>query len=156
MANSELLWESDDRFANSFDYLQGVDTDVAGHLGVRAREKHYLNAPILIADLNQDGRPEVIVNKNIAGLFGRDLFKLNFFGKSELYSYSWNGLTLVENWHTPAFQGMTTAYEVADLGGSGKKDLLVVLVTSPGTAIWENANSKLIVYPIASAGEKKN
>jgi hypothetical protein len=113
------------------------------------REKMFLNAPILIADLNNDGRPEVIANRNVAGIFGRDLLNLNFFGKSELYSFSWNGITMVEDWHTPAFQGMTTAYEVADLNNDGQQELVVVLVTSSGNAIWSEGKSKVVVYPIA-------
>jgi hypothetical protein len=118
--------------------------------GGAAREKLFLNAPILIADLSRDGRLEVIANKNVAGIFGRDLLNLNFFGKSELYSFTWNGITMVEDWHTPAFQGMTTAYELADLNNDGQEELVVVLVTSPGTSIWSEGKSKVVVYPIAA------
>jgi TolB-like protein len=148
-SDGELLWLGDDRYAASFDYIQGPERDPSLRGGGAGREKFFLNAPILIADLNQDGRPEVIANKNVAGIFGRDILNLNFFGKSELYSFSWNGITMVENWHTPAFQGMTTAYEVADLNNDGQLALVVVLVTSPGTAIWSEGKSKVVVYPIA-------
>jgi hypothetical protein len=153
-ASGEKLWESSDRFAASFDYLQGADDDpTQSRPGREYREKVYLNGPILIADLNQDGRPEVIVNKNIGVL--RSFVKINFFGSSELHSLSWNGLTLVENWHTPAFDGMTTAYHLADLNGDGRPELLVSLVSNPGDKIWEKAKSKVVVYPIASGGKEK-
>jgi TolB-like protein len=149
-SDGELLWLSDDRYAASFDYVPGGQRDTTPGGKDAGREKFFLNAPILIGDLNSDGRPEVIANKNVSGVFGRDILNLNFFGKSELYSFSWNGITMVENWHTPSFQGMTTAYEVADLKGDGQKELVVVLVTSTGTAIWEQGKSKVVVYPIAS------
>jgi TolB-like protein len=150
-SDGELLWLGDDRYAASFDFMAGglIDRRDSG------REKVFLNAPILIADLNKDGRPEVIANKNVGGSLTRDIFNLNFFGKSELCSFSWNGITMVENWHTPSFQGMTTAYELADLKGDGRKDLVVVLVTSPGTAVWSEAKSKVVVYPIASPTPEK-
>jgi TolB-like protein len=153
-ASGEKLWASTDRFAASFDYLQGADNDpTQSRPGREFREKVYLNGPILIADLNQDGRAEVIVNKNIGVL--RSFVKINFFGNSELHSLSWNGLTMVENWHTPAFDGMTTAYHLADLNGDGGPELLVALVSNPGTAIWEKAKSRVVVYPIASGGKEK-
>jgi len=149
-SDGELLWLADDRFAASFDYMPGPERDPSLRGGTGAREKVFLNAPILLADLNNDGRPEVIANKNVAGVFARDILNLNFFGKSELYSFSWNGITMVEDWHTPAFQGMTTAYQVADLNNDGQQELVVVLVTSSGTAIWSEGKSKVVVYPIAA------
>jgi hypothetical protein len=153
-ASGEKLWDSIDRFAASFDYLKGADTDIAvSRPGREVRKKVYLNAPILIADLNQDGRPEVIVNKNVGAL--RSIIDINFFGKSEVYSLSWNGLTIVENWHTPAFDGMTTAYNLADLNGDGGSELLVALVSNPGTEVWAKAKSRVVVYPIAGGGKEK-
>jgi TolB-like protein len=152
--NEETLWESNDQFAASFDYLKGIETSPAARLGVEEREKIYLNAPIVIADLNGDQRPEVLVNKNITGLLGgRSFINVNFFGQSELYSLSWNGLTMVEDWHTPNFPGMTTAYQVADLNGDGAPELLVALVSDPGTAVWKKAKSKVVAYPIATGGK---
>jgi TolB-like protein len=145
-SDGELLWLADERYAASFDFMAGGLRDRRDS----GREKFFLNAPVLIADLNKDGLPEVIANKNVESIFGRDTLNLNFFGKSQLYSFSWNGITMVENWHTPSFPGMTTAYAVADLKGDGRKELVVVLVTSTGSAIWSEAKSKVVVYPIAS------
>jgi hypothetical protein len=155
-SDGEKLWEGQGIYGASFDYLhgKGLETDAAGWTKGRDQEileKIYLNAPILTADLNQDGRIEVIINKNSSQLgLARNLMNINFFGTSELYSFSWNGLTLAENWHTPAFDGMSTAYEVADLNGDGQTELLVVLVSDPGEAIWKTAKSTLVVYPIAA------
>jgi TolB-like protein len=154
VTSEETLWESNDQFAASFDYLKGIETSPAARLGVEEREKWYLNAPILVTDLNGDQRPEVLVNKNITGLLGgRSVININFFGQSELYSLSWNGLTMVENWHTPAFPGMTTAYQVADLNGDGVPELLVALVSDPGTTVWNKAKSKVVAYPIVTGGK---
>ena len=151
----DRLWESEDRFAASFDYMKGEIFDTTLKGTAETRTKIYLNAPILIADLNKDERPEVIINKNISGLLGRTFVDINFFGKSELYSMSWNGLAMVTDWHTPAFQGMTTAYDLADMNGDGGPELLVALVNSPGTDIWSKANSKVVMYQIASPEKKK-
>ena len=164
----DRLWESADRFAASFDYMLGAefDTTLRGSIDshvtaqsrgntVTTREKVYLSAPILIADLDGDERPEAIVNKNISGLLGRGFIDINFFGKSELNSLSWNGLAMLANWHTPAFQGMSTAYGVADMNGDGGQELLVALVSSPGTAIWKSAKSKVVMYPIAPPEKKE-
>ncbi len=171
-STGDMLWQSDDRFAASFDFMQGVQFDPTLRSAVdtnvtalqsrsstaNVREKVFLNAPILVADLNRDERPEVIVNKNISGLLGRKFLDINFFGKSELYSMSWNGMSMATDWHTPAFQGMTTAYELADMNGDGGPELLVALVNSPGTAIWQKAKSKVVVYPIAApqAGQEES
>ena len=153
--NDEILWEGNDQYAASFDYLKGIETSPAARLGVEEREKIYLNAPIVIADLNGDQRPEVLVNKNIPGLLGgRSIINVNFFGQSELYSLTWNGLTMMEDWHTPKFPGMTTAYQVADLNGDGAPELLVALVSDPGTAVWKKAKSRVVAYPIVTAGKK--
>jgi TolB-like protein len=153
-SDDQTLWESNDQFAASFDYLKGIETSPAARLGVEEREKVYLNAPILIADLNGDQRPEVLVNKNNTGLLGgRSFINVNFFGESELYSLTWNGLTMMENWHTPKFPGMTTAYQVADVNGDGAPELLVALVSDPGTAVWKKAKSKVVAYPIATGNK---
>ena len=61
---------------------------------------------------------------------------------------------MVENWHTPAFSGMTTAYQVADLNGDGAPELLVALVSDPGTTVWKKAKSKVVAYPIATGGKR--
>ena len=61
---------------------------------------------------------------------------------------------MMENWHTPKFPGMTTAYQVADLNGDGTSELLMALVSDPGSAVWKKAKSKVVAYPIATGSKK--
>lgn len=78
------------------------------------------------ADLDNDGKPELITGKRFRAHNGKDPGENDEVG---LYYFKWNGTAFIKNKiaYGPAGEGKGTGiyFAVADLVGSGKKDLIV-------------------------------
>lgn len=117
---NELLWVSDRSFGGSKVYLGPSPGDA-----VNRRDKNKLTVDenadrqlifvpgrLVVADLDKDGRQEIIVNENIMPAFGFfDKPLVSFFNKLRTYKegmvvgLAWNGSAMNELWRTGKFRG---------------------------------------------------
>jgi TolB-like protein len=123
----ETIWKSDERFGGSdkffekdFEGVQDSETDVR-------KEKIYLSHRVLTADLDQDGKTEFIVGRNMSAT-GRFLKELKFYNKSEIYNLTWSGISLEENWRTKKIDGYLIDYQVKDADNDGEDELVVAVL----------------------------
>jgi TolB-like protein len=82
---------------------------------------------ILIRDLDGDGIPEVVVNKNDF-FAGTIIDKVKLYEKGEIYNLVWDENRLVTNWKTREITGYIADYQVKDIENRGEEELVVGVV----------------------------
>ena len=117
-----LLWSSADRYGIGRNFYGTVSAvaQAAQRQSMRdQREPVYLHTRIAVADLDQDGLPDVVVGKN------RQVTKLDFlpgfryFDGSTIAGLKWDGHGMRVLWETRRHPGYTIAYQaVPDAAGS--------------------------------------
>ena len=125
---NELLWVSQRSFGGSKVYLgpsqsESINTRDRKNLTVDEdsnRELVFVPGRLLVADVDKNGKEEIIVNENTLPSFGFfDTPVISFFSRMRTYNdgvvvgLTWNGKEMTEAWRTGKFRGY-----VADLGFS--------------------------------------
>jgi len=107
----------------------------------------YYPMRILIADLDHDGKTEVIAVKNY-DVAGNLLKSFRAFKEAHVESFSWDGLGLASNWKTRKISGHIRDFGIADFDADGKKELVAVVVISEGRVIGTQPRSAVIAYEL--------
>ncbi len=117
---NELLWVSERNFGGSKVYLgpsygEAVNEQDRRNLTVEEdtdRELIFVPGRMVVADVDRDGREEIIVNENILPSLGFvDSSIVGFFSRLKTYkegtivALAWNGEALNEFWRTGKFRG---------------------------------------------------
>ncbi len=107
----------------------------------------YYPMRILIADLDQDGKTEVIAVKNY-DVAGNLLKNFRAFKEAHIESFTWDGLGLVSNWKTRKISGHIRDFGIADFDHDGKKEIVAVVIISEGRIIGTQPRSAVIAYDL--------
>lgn len=139
----ELIYRSEDAYGGSNNYIppppnQNPDREQVNNL--------YLNLRILTYDIEGKGRKAIIIPKNISAA-GKLFANIKLFTSSELYSLTWDGLGLAENWRTRKINGYVADYQIKDLDNDGKNEIVMIIVRGQGTGL--RGNSVLVSYDLA-------
>lgn len=141
-----VVWVSSDpygRTANFFlkDFKQEFPTTVDA-----PDPRVWLPPRIVTVDLDGDGIEEVVLCHNYEPL--KILAQTRFFTKSAVFSLSWDGVDFMENWRTREMKGYVADYQVKDVDGDGKPELLVGLVYKTGTMDYLKTRAALIAFQL--------
>jgi TolB-like protein len=145
-AGEELIWKSDDVYGGSNNYFENMENGANPTETDRTKEKSaYVNLRILAYDTNKDGKKELILVKNLSSV-GRIFKHFKLFTSSEIYNMEWDGMGLLENWHTKKINGYVADYAIKDVDNDGKPEIVLALVQSVGTAVRDK--SVIVVYKL--------
>jgi len=108
---------------------------------------YYIPLPILVTDLNKDGRYEVLVSKNIS-LAAQFFETFRTFSQGEIHSLAWDGVGLNLLWKTRRIKGTITGYALADIDNDGHKELVVCLNTWPGATGTAPRRTIILAYKL--------
>ena len=151
LSNSgEQLWKSENIFCATTNAFEGKVIDRRyNHV-----ENYAIPCPILITDLNKDGIPEIVLNRNTDTTALLMPQGMQYWDRGEIVSLSWDQASLVENWKTKELSGMTTSLRVADLSNDGTPELVVSLVLAKDfLKLWES-KSTILSYDL-NVGQSK-
>ena len=135
-ANGNEEWTSSDPYGGSSAYLEAPAEIEAAKKSKndpdqRPQNRLYLPQRILVTDLDNDKKKEVLVVKNIdttGGVFSRvRIFKSGYFE-----CLSWDNVGLSPKWKTRKFSGYISDYTLGDIDNDGKDELVFLLVTQTG------------------------
>jgi TolB-like protein len=83
------------------------------------------------ADMDGDGKKELIIKKNTPGGLGRSADVPASFKTGEIISLSWDavGGTTSENWRTKQVEGYIADFFIDDIDGDGNQEVTMLVVT---------------------------
>ncbi len=133
--DGKTQWRSKDRFGgtnNSYETNKKRDPAYIPKDTVDLRV--YIPGRILVRDLNGEGIPQVIINKN-EFLTGRTFRRVRAYEKGEIYNLGWEEDGLTTNWKTREMNGYIADYQVRDADNDGNLELVVAVVAPPEDAV---------------------
>ncbi len=138
----ELIYRTEEVFGGSNNYLAPPSNPSPQ---AEQLNNTYLNLRILTYDIEGKGRRAIIIPKNSSPL-GRVFSNVRLFTSSELYSLSWDGLGLAENWRTRKINGYVADYQIKDMNNDGKDEIVMIIIRGQGTGL--KGTSVLVSYDL--------
>ena len=144
--SGELMWKSNEIYGGTKNFLiryPGGTKPVDSLDGLETRL--YLQDRILFQ--NHKGENEVVVVKNIP-VAGKIFERTRMYKDSEIYSLTWNGLSLSENWRTKKIPGYVADFQIKDINNDGKDELVVGIIETSSGKIFGSDKSYVLVYEL--------
>ncbi len=108
---------------NSYETRKQLDYSTRNPIATRI----YIPGRIIVKDLDGEGIPQVIVNKNNFGT-GRIFKNIKTYEKGEVWSLAWDQESLIADWKTREITGYIADYQVKDIDNDGTDDLVAAVV----------------------------
>lgn len=146
-ADGELLWRGSDTYAHTVRYI--------GKASGASDDKTNRNVPsrLLAADVNGDGRPELVVMKNPSGM-GALLRTISSFTGSSVQFLAWNGISFVDVWNTGEIGSYLVDYQLTMTPAGTPSRLYVGLLTKKSELTFGDYRSVLATYPLENSTRK--
>ena len=96
----DVLWQSTGPYGGSIEMSLDGDAD----------ERWFLPTRILVADMNYDQLPDIILKQNTAG-DPEEIEKPEGFSQGTLYGMSWDGTALITIWQSQEIMGYISGYQ---------------------------------------------
>ncbi|MBI1912099.1 MAG: hypothetical protein HYS21_08860 [Deltaproteobacteria bacterium] len=139
----EQDWKSHDFFGGTLNNIFFTDE----RPGATEAEPVAVEGRFFHADLDNDGKAELIIKKNTPGGFGRHAERPSSFTNGEVYSFFWDG-ALMENWKTKQVGGYMADFFIDDLNNDGAPEINMLVVE--GTEkLFGDLKSYILSYKIA-------
>ncbi len=147
------LWKSREYYGATSNILEGAPPDPTHYPGSGATvedevETYYIPSPLLLVDLNNDKRLEILANRNVS-LTSRVLSRIRNFSDGEIQSLFWTGDDLLTQWKTRPLRGMVVSYRLADMDGDGQDEMVAAVVLEKQT--FKKTKSMIYVYELDGA-----
>jgi len=148
--DGKRLWKSSDRYGGTSNFY---DTNKKKPEAFRPQEappfRVYIPGRILVRDLDGDGLPEIIVNKNefTSGTFFE---RVRSYEKGAIQNLIWEENGLMTNWKTIEIKGYIADYQIKDAQNSGEDQLVVAIVGSEqeGSTIFSKDTSNILFFKL--------
>ena len=109
--------------------------------------KTYLPARLVVVPGLTPGKLEIIVNKNKDSLWNI-IDRFDSFTSGVIYSLSWDGTEVKEEWRTMTINDYVANYGVEEFKNNRQKQLVVGVVQSRGFTFLASARSLLYCYDL--------
>ena len=126
--DGKQVWSGREHFGGTNNYYETKKKKVEPYRPTESPFwREYIPGRILVRDLDGEGIPQVIVNKNGFGT-GLTVEKLKIYDKGEVYNLGWEENRLTTNWKTKEIRGYIADYQVRDAANTGEEELVVAVV----------------------------
>ena len=140
----ERLWKSEDYFGGSLTFMKDMKTNINRMIDTGVRI--FIPSPIFLVDMNDDGKQEIVVCKNVSKV-GRVLGDIRWFGSGKVLFMDWDGVGLTPRWTSQKLSGTVVGYQIADLDNDGLNELIIASVTSE-SYFMGFPKSRLVLYDL--------
>ena len=147
-------WTSSDQMGgspNHLTYLPQMVETIGEH---KEQEFYYLPQRIHVADLDGDGRKEVIVVKN-EEVAGRLMSRMRAYKNGYIECRQWDQIGLTRKWRTQTVSKYISDYTVTDLNGDGRSELLFAVVSKTGQLLGQSKSYIVSWEPQQKQKDKK-
>jgi TolB-like protein len=166
-AEGRKMWQGSEHYGGTSRYIGELETARAGGVPQASREgdqppddiagaRVYIPGRIIVTDLDKDGLPEVIVNRNISTA-SRVLKYYKSYTGGEIHAFAWNGIGLGELWRTRKIDGFIIDYQLAHYKtAEGEAPVLHVGVVLQGGTLdfLTGKESTVLMFPLPSGSEE--
>jgi TolB-like protein len=131
--DGEEEWISSESYGGNIIHLELPVRPGSSADAIEEMDRFYIPQRIQIADLDKDGKNEIVVVKNedtASGLFAR----LRIFKTGHIEFLGWNGGGFVKEWKTQRFSRYISDCAVGDLNNDGEDELVFSVVSATDTA----------------------
>ena len=129
--DGKTQWRSGDYFGGTNNYYETLKKmDPNYRPGTNIPYRVYIPGRIIVKDLDGEGVPHVIVNRNQFST-GRTFEKVRIYEKGEIHDLIWEEDGLTTNWKTREIKGYIADYQVKDVDNDGHEELVVGVVALP-------------------------
>ncbi len=139
-------WKSGERFTGAASYIPYPtgDEDRGGPGDTPRKRRYYLPQRILVADIDRDGKNEVLTISN-TDLTTHFFPNIRIFRNGRIVCLFWDGMGLGQKWRTSEVSGHISDVMVMDLNGDGKLDMVFSVVSTMSSA-FNKAESYLVYW----------
>ena len=150
-AKGQRLAATDDTFCSTAVYIVG-DRGI-GNLSTDPEDRvfYYVPMRMLTADIDRDGRYELIVSKPVTSSAGKLFSNYRTYPQGEVHALLWDGMGLELLWKTRRIKGTVCDINLADANNDGVLDLVVTVNSYGGLTNGLNTRSAVYLYPLNSA-----
>ena len=124
--DGKVLWRSSSRFGGTNIYYETLKKGGDEFRPKAPPWRVYIPARILIRDLDGDGIPEMIINRNELGS-GTLFQRMKTYESGEIYNLIWEDNSLTTNWKTKEIKGYIVDYQIKDADNDGNQELVVAV-----------------------------
>jgi hypothetical protein len=148
--DGKILYRTRDRFGGTANYY---DTLKKKEEAFRPQDsppwRVYIPGRIVIKDLEGDGIPKIIVNKN-EFTTGRLFHRVRSFEKGEIQNLIWEEGALETNWKTREIKGYISDFQVKDADNDGEEELVVAVIppTEETGALSKQTRSHILFFKL--------
>ena len=154
--NGEDIWSSAEDYCATPFYMElplsGDEVTKSDREG--GPKRVYTSTRIIVADLNADGRPELILAKNEKDTHSKFLERWQDFKNGSIFSLSLVDMALRENWRSRQQRGFISDYQIADYDNNGSQDLVASVVTKSATGATDG-RSVIVAFELATPEEMR-
>ncbi|OGR02280.1 MAG: hypothetical protein A2520_08850 [Deltaproteobacteria bacterium RIFOXYD12_FULL_53_23] len=144
-----LLWKSDEYYGGTTRFVGGPPVmDTHELTGDDKYTRIYVPSRIIVQDVNNDGIPDVIINKNLSS--SSRLFKnIKSYPSGEIHALTWNGVGLTELWRTRKIDGYIADYLLRPNAEKTGAELLVGLIlSSSALEVFSDQTATVLMYQL--------
>lgn len=145
---SKVEYSSSESYGGSLNLIGGKNSDSYSSPTMEDEQSRvYIPARMVVASVLDRAKKEIIINKN-KGAFTNFLARYKSYTSGEIFSLSWDGVVMKENWRTQTINDYVSNYGVADFKNNGQQQLVVGVVQSTGLPFVSSARSVLYCYDL--------
>ncbi len=130
------LWQSSETFGDT--------------ISVKINNDKFIEIParIMIADINNDKLPEIIIKQNMSA-DSNDIDGPDDFLRGSIQAFSWDGSSLNKIWQSEAVEGYIGGYRFFPATKTHPAQLYAGIVTRTGILdFFSNQDSLILIYPV--------
>ncbi len=124
--NGEEEWTSSEKFGGNTIYLESPSEDDKDKM-----DHYYLPHRIHVADLDRDGKNEIVLVKN-RDTAGRTFARFRLYKNGHVEFLTWNNIGMDLKWKTQEISGYISDYAIGDLNNDGRNELVFSVVAKTG------------------------
>lgn len=147
-ADGEILWRGTEKYAHTVRYIGPASGSVSG-----AKVNRNVPGRLIAADVNGDGRQDLVVMRNPTG-FSSLLKTIGSFTGGVVQFLGWNGISFVEVWNSGEIGSYLAAYQLGPAPAREGQALYLGLITKKSGLLLSEYRSVVATYPLALPAAK--
>jgi hypothetical protein len=150
----EQEWRSEEALGGTAAFVEFPMAASSSIADYKEMDRFFLAQRVHVADLDEDGKQDVIVVNNLEAS-GRMLARLRTFKSGHVECRTWNQLGLGVKWRTQTLGGHISDSAVADFNNDGKLELVYAVVSKTAPVVGQERSYIVAqsVAPAQGAGE---